>query len=138
MKEGDEHQKHQVFDVCEEGNIDRVTRVLDLTFEQCVDLCYPYSKREVKLCTRRDDELEAEDEYVMYLNVPNTFSETTVTLLEKYIHELLVYRVVEDWLSITHPDSAGKWREKADKIEGDILSAINHRTNVTRRKLSPW
>lgn len=138
LMEGDEHSKHQVFDVGEDGNVDRATRVLDLTFSQCVELCYPYSKREVKPCTRRDDELEYEDEYVMHLNVPHTFSETTVTLLEKYIHELLVYRVLEDWLGITKPDAAAKWKEKADNIETDIIATINHRTKVTRRKLSPW
>ena len=138
VKEGDEHSKHQIFDVCEDGNIDRVTRVLDLTFDKSVELCYPYSKREVRPCTRRDDELDYEDEYVMHLDVPRTFSETTVSLLEKYIHELLVYRVMEDWLGITNPKAAEKWKEKADNIENDIVATINHRTKVTRRKLTPW
>ena len=30
-----EHERHQVMDVGEDGNVDRVTRVLDLTFSEC-------------------------------------------------------------------------------------------------------
>ncbi len=138
IKEGDEHQKHQVFDVCEDGNIDRVTRVLDLTFEQCVDMCYPYTKREVCNMARRDDELEEEDEYVMRMNLPQWFSDTTVSLLEKLIHELLVYRVMEDWLSITHPEAATKWKEKAENAEKEISSALTRRARCLRRKLNPF
>ena len=138
QKEGDEHSKHQVFDVAQEGNIDRVTRVLDLTFEQCVNMCFPYTKKEVCKFTRRDDELEEEDEYVIRLNLPAHFSETTVSLLEKLIHEILVYRVMEDWLSITDPKQSEKWKEKADKLEKEVSSALSNRTRMIRRKLNPF
>ena len=138
LKEGDEHSKHQVFDVAQDGNIDRVTRVLDLTFERCVDLCYPYTKKEICKFTRRDDELEEEDEYVMKMNLPAHFSDTTVTLLEKLIHEILVCRVMEDWLSITNPKASEKWKIKADNLEAEVSSALTRRTRFVRRKLRPF
>ena len=40
MEKDDEHAKHQVYDIAEEGNIDRVTRTLDRAFEECNDLLY--------------------------------------------------------------------------------------------------
>jgi len=138
MKRDAEHDKHMVFDIAEKGNIDRVTRVLDLTFAQCVELCYPYAKKEVKANTSRDNELEEEDEYVMLLNLPATFSETTVTLLEKYIHEYMVYRVMEDWMGLTKPESMLFWREKADRLEVEIKKALNSRCKAFVRKQHPF
>ena len=138
MKRDEPHDKHQVFDICEEGNIDRVTRVLDLTFAQCVELCFPYAKREVKEKTSRDDELEYEDEYVMKLSLPDSFSETTVDLLEKLIHEYMVYRVMEDWMGFTKPESMELWMMKADKLEVEIKRALKSRCKAFVRKIHPF
>lgn len=46
MPADDEHSKHQVFDIAEDGNIDRVTRILDLAHAECVEMMYPYTKVE--------------------------------------------------------------------------------------------
>lgn len=138
MERQDEHAKHQVFDVGEKGNIDRVTRVLDLAFSQCVDLCYPYTKKEVRACSGRDDELEETDEYVMTMRVPDGFSETTVTYMEKLIHELMVYKVMVDWMSITKPESKPAWQEKLDNTENEIRSVLNMRIKRTRRPMTPF
>lgn len=138
MERNDEHAKHQTFDVGEEGNIDRVTRVLDLAFASCVELCYPYSKKELRDYNRRDDELEEEDEYVLRLKLPNGFSSTTIDLLEKLIHEYLVYRVVADWMSITKPESEANWRRKIEEAEQQIKSSLHGRTGRVRRTLNPF
>ena len=138
MERQDEHAKHQVFDVGETGNIDRVTRVLDLAFSNCVDICYPYTKKELCHHASRDNELEEEDEYVMKMSVPEGFSETSVTYLSKLIHELLVYKVMADWMSITKPESKANWQEKAEATEQEIMSMLNRRTGRVRRPLSPF
>jgi hypothetical protein len=138
MERKDEHAKHQVFDVGDEGNIDRVTRVLNLAFASCVELCYPYSKKEVNERSRRDNELEEEDEYVMKLKVPNDFSETTVTLLEEIIHEYLVYKVVADWMSLTKPESEANWSKKIEDAEQQIRVCLHGRVGRVRRPLSPF
>ena len=138
MKRDNVHDKHMVADIGEEGNVDRVTRVLDLTFAQCVELLYPYAKREVKEHSCRDDELEEEDEYVLKMKVPDTFSETTVTLLEKLIHNLLVYAVLADWFSITKPEGAEAWAARAESLKDEIEKAKNRRTGVMTRRMSPF
>lgn len=47
MATEDEHAKHLVFDVVQDGNSDRVSRVLNLAHTECVELLYPYTKEEL-------------------------------------------------------------------------------------------
>ena len=138
MKTQDEHDRHQVIDIAEDGNIDRVTRVLDLVFAHCVELCYPYSKVPVNETTSLDDTLEERSTLVMRLLVPDDFSQTTVELLRRLIHELLVCRVMADWTSLTKPDSEANWANKAEGIEDKITSSLNYRVGRVRRTLSPF
>ncbi len=138
MEGDDNHAKHQVFDVCEDGNINRVTRMIKLNFSKCVEFMYPYSKKEIPNRVGLDNELEAEDEYVMKLTLPNTFSETTLNYLEELIHEYIVDQVMADWMSIVKPISQKNWQDKADDMETEILSSLNRRVAKVRRPLSPF
>lgn len=138
MKADDEHQRHQVFDVGEDGNVDRVTRVMDLVFAKCVELCYPYSKVNVDDEEAQDDTFTETEAYVMHMKVPADFSKTTVTLLTKLIHELIVYRVLMDWLAMTKPESVEAWTAKAENLETEIITTLNNRVGKVRRKLTPW
>ena len=49
-----EHAKHMVADVGEEGNVDRVTRVLDLGVSMCREMLYPWAKKDI-VNTELDD-----------------------------------------------------------------------------------
>lgn len=138
MDRDNEHAKHQVFDVAEQGNIDRVTRMLDVAFAKVVEICYPYSKKEMRNRVGLDDELEEEDEYILKMTLPSSFSETTLNLLEKLIHEYLVYVVVADWMSITKPESKQNWQEKADTTEHEIRTSLNNRVGRVRRPMNPF
>lgn len=138
MKTQDEHDRHQVMDIGEDGNIDRVTRVLDLAFADCVELCYPYSKVEVEDVTALDDTLQERDALVLSMLVPDDFSQTTVELLRRLIHELLVYKVMADWTSHTKPESEAKWTKKAEDVEEKITSSLNYRVGRVRRTLTPF
>ncbi len=132
-----EHERHQVIDVGEDGNVDRVTRVLDLTFAECVELCYPYSKKEVTDGTEEDDTLEEKD-YVLTLTLPDDFSQTTVNLVKASIHELMVCRVMADWMSITKKEAAADWQTKGDAAKQTIWMKLNGRTGRVHRKMRPF
>ena len=138
MKVENEHDRHQVIDIVEDGNVDRVTRVLDLAFELCVELCYPYAKTPIEDETALDDQLTEREEYVLQLTVPEGFSATTCKLLTKLFHELLVYRVLADWMSITKPEAEAKWLAKAEDVESNIRSSLNCRVHRVRRTLTPF
>ncbi len=126
-----EHAKHMVADVGEEGNVDRMTRVLDLGVSMCREMLYPWAKREIGT-TAYDDTLKEREQYVIEMNVPTTMSQTTLTLVERLVHEYLVCRGVADWLSITNPEKSETWLAKAAEAESEIRVAIHSRMERTR------
>lgn len=138
MQVKEEHDRHQVMDVVQDGNVERVTRMLDVAFALCVEMCYPYSKVPVADKASLDDEYKERQTYVLPLWVEEDFSHTTIVVLLRVIHEFLVARVLYDWLSITKPDAAEKWKIKADECEQLVKSNLNYRIGRVRRPLTPW
>lgn len=139
MKEDDEHARHQVIDIGQEGNVDRVTRVLNLAHAECVEMLFPYTKTEIPdNLWRLNDILNAPDAYRIVLKLPESFSVTTVKLLEHLIHEYLVCRVLADWMSITNPRSMANWEMKLNSIREKIQTSLVSRTGKVRRKCKPF
>lgn len=126
-----EHGKHMVADVGEEGNVDRVTRVLDLGVSMCREMLYPWAKRDIDK-TELDDTLKERTEYRIEMSVPGTLSQTTLTLIEKLVHEYLVCRGVADWMSITNAQKADTWLAKAADAESEIRTTVHSRMKRTR------
>ena len=136
-----QHSKHQVQDIGDEGNIDRVTRMLDLALAHCKEELYPFSKVDVESGVVLDDTLTETPTYTVSLLVPDDFSDTTAKYLEQLIHNLLVYLVLADWMSIANvanPNSATNWAAKAQGLEDEIKSALNRRTGRVRKFQSPF
>ena len=131
------HNRHMVQDVGEDGNVDRVTRVLNLTVAKCRELLYPYTKNELHR-TELNDTLREPNVYGIVLSVPTDFSQTTLYLLENLIHEYLVCKAVADWLSITNTAKAQVWEAKAEEAEGEIRINLHNRIAGTRRGLDPF
>lgn len=138
LPEDAEHARHQIADIAQDGNIDRVTRVLNLAHAEVVEALYPYTKNDVICGTSLDDVLQEPEEYTIALSVPSDFSSTTVNLLEHLIHEYLVYMVLWDWLGITLPASASVWEDKLHALKKKLRSLLMSRTGRIRRKMKPW
>lgn len=137
METENTHQRHTVQDVGEEGNVDRVTRVLDLTVAKCKDMLYPYTKHEIHRHFLHD-KLKDTPVYGIVLSVPKRFSQTTLNLLEKLIHEYLVYKSVSDWMSITNPARTETWERKAQEAESEIRTCLNTRLSRVRIRCHPF
>lgn len=147
MRTDNDHNRHQIMDIGEEGNVDRVTRILDLGIAHCTEVLYPYSRIPVMESERSeplntmageydmitDDTLTETNEYVISLLVPDDFSETSITYLERLIHELLICWVLSDWLSIVNSDSAAKWAAKMDGLEDTIRATMSKRCGRIRK-----
>ena len=136
-----QHSKHQVQDIGEDGNIDRVTRMLDLALAHCVEVLYPFSKADVESGLVLNDNLTETATYTVTLLVPDDFSDTTAKYLEQLIHNLLVYYVLADWMSIANvanPNSAANWAAKAQDTEDEIKGKLNARTGRVRKFQSPF
>ena len=127
MPEERQHSRHAVQDVVEEGNVDRVTRILDLVHDDVVERLYPFTQHEVYHPVV-DDRLREKPVYGIFLSVPETYSQTTLNLLGKLIHEVMVCLAVADWMSITNPEKEETWRGKAEAT----LARINQVKSRTR------
>ena len=138
MKVDTEHARHQVFDICQDGNIERVTRVLNLAYSEVVELLYPYTKEDCGQEEVTDNILTFPEEYVITMEIPDNFAKSTVVLLTKLIHEYFVYRILGDWLSITASEYSGIWEEKLDRIRERINSVKNKRVGRVRRTQAPF
>ena len=133
-----DHGRHQTMDITQDGNIQIVTRHLDLALSRCREALFPYSKMEVDDGVTMDDVLVDTDTYVIELHVPEDFSQSTVVYLEQLIHNLLIYWVLYYWLSITKPDGAEKWLAAAKSIEEEIKGALARRCGKVYRRMSPF
>lgn len=131
------HNRHMVQDVGEDGNVDRVTRVLNLTVCKCRELLYPYTKNDLHR-TELNDNLREPPVYGIVLSVPLDFSQTTLYLLENLIHEYLVCKAVADWLTITNTAKAQVWEAKAEDAESEIRINLHNRIAKARRRLHPF
>ncbi len=142
MPADDEHDRHQVIDVIQDGNVDRVTRILDLAFAECVDILFPYTRQDVDEGFETDNWLEEEDEYKIDLWVPKGMAENTILLVKKQVHEYMVCRVMADWMAtanVKNPNATQNWQAKLDAArEGIEAAMVRIGRYKVRRKLSPF
>lgn len=134
------HERHMVQDIAEVGNIDRVSRILELAHAECIEALFPFTKKEIEPITWQNNEPKCEfcNVYTIEMHMPVAFSQTTVTLLRNCIHDYMVDRVLEDWLSITNPPASAKWKEKAEDSMTAMKEAVNFRVGRVRRRQSPF
>lgn len=140
MPDEESHRKHQIADIAQAGNIDRVTRVLNTSFTECVEMLYPHTKEEISDETEVfDDKLEEPEQYEINLILPQSFSKTTLKLLKSLIHDYLVCCVLADWMGLTNnPQSQQKWIIKSQDLETKIRIAMTRRRKRIRRPLNPF
>ena len=141
MPAEEEHQRHQIFDIAEDGNVDRVTRVMDLAVAKCKEILFPLTKSVVDEMESRDDNLKETQVYYIYLSLPQSFSKTTLDYLSKLIHELIVYTVLVDWLSITditNERAYQKWANKLSDVITEIGRAKSTKIRRARRMQTPF
>lgn len=137
MGEEKQHAQHVLADIGEEGNVDRVSRILAVVHSSVIEVLYPFTKQE-PIEEVIDDTLWAPDEYVIELHVPLTMSRTTMHNLSKLIHEYMVYCVLADWLSTTNPQAAANWAAKAETKKEEIEDEKNMRRKTFTRATHPW
>ena len=137
MGEEKQHAQHVLAEIGEEGNVDRVSRILAVVHTAVIEMLFPYTKAE-PIEEEIDNCRHAPEEYVVELNVPTTMSRTTLHHLSKLIHEFMVYCVLADWLSITNPQAAANWSAKAEAIKKEIEEVKNLRRKAFTRATHPW
>lgn len=137
VSDGGDHPKHQLQDVIQDGNRDRVLRMLSLAHGEVLEMLYDSTNRAVE-DGEWNNVLEDPDKYVVDLEVPTSFSRTTVEYLRHAIHEYMICRVWEDWMSIVSPGQADVWVAKRLQAKEDIMKSMSKRSKRLRLRLTPW
>lgn len=137
MEEEKQHSKHQLQDIAEEGNVDRVIRVIDMAHAWVVETLYPYTSVPLDY-DFLDDRLRDVPLWAIMLNLPKTYSNTTVEYLSKLIHELFVCKALEDWTLMVKPEAAESWRYRWERAEREIRGCLTRRMKRTRIRLHPF
>ena len=138
------HSLHRVRDICEAGNIDRVSRVLGIAYAKILALLSPLIETNC-----RD---EAKDESAKVHDYPISFrddGELKYSLspekklkIKELTHEFMVCMVLTDWLEVTFPVAADVWKDRMERVFGNlkdvVMSVCNSFSTGFRRKLSPF
>lgn len=146
---------HQLQDVCQGGNLDRVARILGLAFSRVTDIMAPILKHRHPERDVKDRSADVRD-YILIIEesklagnischktgLSGRLSADTGQNIRNIVHEYLVCRVVADRLSVVMPALAGVWREKA-AIAEEALSIVTAQLltsqNLTwRRNIHPF
>lgn len=139
MKPQDEHDRHMVTDIGQDGNVDRVKRMFDIAYAECVEFLFPYTKEEagenILLTNVKDDPSAA---YRIRMVLPWAISKTTIDLLKKQLHEYMVCRVLADWFGITHMGIRNMWLERMEDAKAGMRKILYKRRTRVRLGQSPF
>ena len=145
-KDDDPHTLHNIFDVAEAGNMDRLARILDSAVEDCREMLYRFCKIDMYGGGFDTNEWEecigspANDEEVYYLVMvmPRDFSATSVHTLAVYIHDFIVYQSLYEWMILVYPDGAEQFQLLAEEKKQKYMNASIRTTGHTRIRLHPF
>lgn len=138
------HGLHRVRDICQEGNIDRVARILGLAYSDILSVLSPIIiSPEIDITkdvsqTPRSYPIEFKD------NEDLKYALTTEKKLKikETSHEYMVSMVLADWLSVTYPPAADVWKYKFETAREhlhDLVAEVTSSATCTfRRSLSPF
>lgn len=134
------HELHQAFDICEEGNVERVDRVLHLRFSEVRVLLGPLLKP-VRGVAHEGEGSSRNCRMVLQFR-PNAVSAVLTLRIKEVVREYLVAMALADWLALTLPGSEGVWKERGKEAMTHLVCCLNaalYGSAVSlRRALSPF
>ena len=144
--DSDLHSLHNVFDVGEDGNRDKLARILDSAVEDCREFLFRYTKKNMDCGGFDSNEWEEcvgsptneEDAYYICMYLPKDFSSTGIHTLAVYIHDYIVNQALYEWMMLAYPDGAENFKILAEEKKQKIKDASNHSAGHIRIRLHPF
>lgn len=139
------HTLHRVRDICEDGNIDRVSRILGLAYAKILDVLAPVSEsRHIKI--DRDLSVSPHNYEIRFSSSGRfrfTLTSEKKLKIKEIAHEYMVCMVLCDWLEVTLPVAADVWKYRAesalDALENLVATVMYSSSSTTlRRRISPF
>ena len=142
----DSHSIHNIYDVGEDGNRDKLARILDSAVEDCNEMLFRYTKMKMLGGGFDSNEWEEcigsptneEEAYYLAMRIPQGFSKTSVHTMTVYIHDYIVNQCLYEWLMIVYPDGADRFLALAEDKKQKIKEASNRSAGSARIALHPF
>lgn len=117
---------HTVKDVIDDGNKEIIDNLVARHVFDCVNLLYPYSKTPIERCRHNRENKNEAEAYIIHLTFERSRSETSIQLLQRLIHDYIVYKCYAEWLAITVPQAGTytMWEGKAESVREQIVTAL--------------
>lgn len=138
------HALHQVRDICQEGNLDRVARVLGLAYSNVLVALLPLISPS-KIDMGRDLSAGTHDYEINFRKDPDfhfLLTKEKQLKIKETVHEYMVCLVLADWLGVVLPPAADVWKYRAqgafDSLK-EIVAALGSSFSASfRRTISPF
>ena len=135
-------EKRNIMDVAEDGNRDKLARILDEAVEDCRETLYHLGKGHVDGSWYETDEWEDcvgsptndEESYYMKMFAPRYFSTSSLHTMTVYAHNYIVNKAVSDWLMVVYPKGAEQFLTLATETKDKLLRAANRSGSHIRIK----
>lgn len=138
LKRESPEEGKNISDIMDDGNADRIQRILDLACAEVMRMLSPYVDHRVEADAYGNDILNEPTSYYVFVTLKHTMPGTTENLLRVYVHEFMVAFTMAEWLSVVAPEQATVWAGKAQGLEESIKGCMSVRKTITRIKPSPW
>ena len=140
------HSLHRVRDICQDGNIDRVARVLGLAYSNILSALLPLLETPPKLDPNRDNSASPHDYYIYFRkrgNLRFLLTKERELKIKETAHEFMVSKVMYDWLGIVLPMAADVWKERMEHLLASLKEmaaevAAGAETVSFGRRLNPF
>ena len=134
--EEDRHRRHQMADICEQDNVERVWRVLGNAVAELRIRLMKILHHEKDISSDNDLRCPAEWTFRFLFRLPVS---TKVYIKEK-IHEYLVAKVMADRTATIIPAAAGIWEQRAEETLSSlrgVAATVHPPLRRVRRPLWP-
>lgn len=114
------HYLSQFKDICESENVDRVRTKIRLALNEVEMMLFKYTKDIDGSFLPLDDAPVEPTDYIMLLNMPRPFSETSARFLLNAVHEYIVSSVIEDWAGLVFAEGMSVWSRNKELAKENI------------------
>lgn len=130
----DLHWRHQMADICEKGNMDRVWRVLGIGVAEIRMALLPTLSNPSRVID--SNHLTGPKEWRFDFSRP--ISSSLRLYIKEKIHEYLVALVMADRTMVIIPSAASVWRLRAEEALSALAESAASTTTFARRPLTPF
>lgn len=138
---------HRVRDICEDGNIDRVSQILTLSYSEILVVLLPILHCPKTSSSPENQSADNPSDYFSIklssagLSKPSVTAEMAFRIKET-VKEYMIARVLADWLFITLPEAADVWKFRflaaLETLKECVSETVSNGSLTCRRRLSPF